>query len=472
MFKRIIKNITYVSTARIVATLVSFAANIFLVRYLGSMKYGIYITVITYVAFFAILTDMGLPTLLLRSGGEDRKSLASRFTETLVLKIFLSVFAFLLMYLIAGMLNYSIEIKQFSIIAFLTTMLVSFSATVRKYFYIFEELSKEAAFVIAKAVLRSCFILILIYLKAPLYYFFFAFLLESTLIASIAFITVFKKYRIRLNFNTRAKDCLFFLWQALPFAAISLLGILHRKIDIIILSKMRNATEVGLYGAAFKFVDVTLFLPAILSSVLLPILSGNYALGEKNEFRETTNKMLNLCITMIIPTVILIIFFSPKFIPFLYKSEFASSSVFLSILSFTFIFMFPNAIMGTVLYALKKQNIILYNTLACFVFNAFINSILIPRYGAYAAAIIAVLTQILLFSLNFIFVSKHLYKIPYVFLFKIPLISALLMSIFLYFTQQYVWISISGALFLYFTLSFLLGSLKVEDIRKFIKLFS
>lgn len=472
MFRRIVKNLTYVTTARIAGSVISFAVNILFVRYLGSSGFGIYITVITYVAFFAILMDMGLRTLLLRSGGEDKKSLASKFTKTLILKFYLSAMAFVLMYVIAGFLDYSIEIRELSIIAFLTSMVLSFSVTVRRFFYIYEDLPKEAIFIIVTPILHACFILILIYLKSPLYIFFIAFMVESIIITFAVLLTVFKKYRIRLNFDTTAKDLVFFLRQALPFAAIALLGRLHKKIDIIMLSKMRNATEVGLYGVAYKFVDATLFLPAILSSVLLPIFSGRYASRQENELREITNKMLNLCITLVLPGVLLLALFSPNLIPFLYGNEFIPSSVFLTILAFTFIFMFPNAIMGTVLYAIKKQNITLYNTFACFVFNFFTNSLVIPRYGAHGAAVTAVLTQILLFTLNFIFLSKEIYTIPYISLFKIPLIAASAMSIFAYFTRGYVWISIPVAVLIYFGLSFLLGSLKIGDIKNFIKLFS
>ena len=472
MFGKIVKNLTYVSIARILAFVISFGINIIFVRYLGSSKLGIYITVITFVAFFGTLMDMGFPTLLLRSGGENKSTLASKFTETIILKIIFSAVAFVLMYVIMGLLDFSTEMREFTMIAFLTAMFASFSITARRFFYIYEDLSKEAIFVIITPIIHTCLILILVQLKSTLFWFFIVFMIESTLMMVVVLFVVFKKYNLKLNFNTTPKDWVFFLWQALPFAAIGILGKLHRKIDIIMLSKLRNDTEVGLYGVAYKFVDVTLFLPAILSSVLLPVFSGYYAQGRENEFREIANKMINLCITLVLPVVVLLVFFSPNLIPFLYGKEFVPSSAFLSILSFAFICMFPNAVMGTILYAIKKQNITLYNTLACFAFNAILNSLLIPRCGAYGSAITAVLTQILLFTLNFSFLSKELYMIPYISLFKIPLISAFSMSIFIFFTRGYVWLSIPGAIFLYFGLSFLLGNLKVRDIRKFLRLFS
>lgn len=472
MFRRIVKNLTYVSTARMVASVIVFLANIIFARYLGSTQYGIYTTVITYVAFFSLLMDMGLTTLLLRAGGEDKKSLNSRLVETFILKLFLSAFAFILMYIIAGFLKYSIQIKQFSIIIFVSYMFISFSVILRRVFYIYEDLIKEAIFVIASPIIRACIILILVYQNRPLSLFFWFFMLESLLMAAIISITVSKKYKLKFKVGTKPKGWIVSLWQALPFAGIALFGRLHKKIDIIMLSKMRNISEVGVYGLAYRFVDATLFLPAILSSVLLPVLSGSSARGEMKEFIEVSNKMLGLSIVLVLPFSLILSLFSTNFIPFLYGQEFLPSSKFLSILSFTFIFMFPNAIMGTVLYALKKQNITLYNTLACFVFNALTNSIFIPRFGGYGAAITAVLTQILMFVLNFFFISKVLYKIPYISLFKAPVISGLLMSVFVYFTKEYVWLSLTGAIFIYFILSLSLGSIKIKDIRNFLKLFT
>ncbi len=182
--------------------------------------------------------------------------------------------------------------------------------------------------------------------------------------------------------------------------------------------------------------------------------------------------MLNICITFVVPVVILLAFFSKNFIPFLYGAEFVRSSALLSILCFTFVFLFPNAVMGTVLYAIKKQSISLYNTIACLVFNATVNVVLIPRFGPYCSAVTAVITQILLFTLNFIFISRIFYRIPYLSLFKVPIVAGFSMALIIYFSKGNVWLSIPASIVIYFGLSFLLGGIKAGDIKGFAKLFS
>ena len=72
-------------------------------------------------------------------------------------------------------------------------------------------------------------------------------------------------------FDTRAWWAL--ARKVLPFAVASALSVLYFRLAVVLMSLLDPGTETGLYGAAFRVIEVLNPLPALLVSAALPVLT-------------------------------------------------------------------------------------------------------------------------------------------------------------------------------------------------------
>src|SRR5690606_22793226 len=61
--------------------------------------------------------------------------------------------------------------------------------------------------------------------------------------------------------------------EAMPFALTYLALTAYSKLDVLLLAQLRSAEDVGLYTAAYKFVDMTQALVIVGAAALLPRLA-------------------------------------------------------------------------------------------------------------------------------------------------------------------------------------------------------
>ena len=64
----------------------------------------------------------------------------------------------------------------------------------------------------------------------------------------------------------------FFIKESFPLLLSGAAIVIYQRIDQVMIGNMLNKTEVGYFATAGKFVDLILFLPAILVQTITPIL--------------------------------------------------------------------------------------------------------------------------------------------------------------------------------------------------------
>ncbi len=226
-----------------------------------------------------------------------------------------------------------------------------------------------------------------VYIILSIFYMYFVFSKGINLqITATKFVTFFRY----LNFSGLRKaynsTYLFFL-SAITYQ-------LYFKIDIILLKKISNPTEVGIYGTAYKFFEVFLFLPAILSGIAFPIVVNFFANGNLIKLKKYLSDLQFRTSVIISIVVVSMIFFSDFLINIFFNDAFASSSRIMQILFLTAFlyclnFIYPIAINSS---GNEKRGIYIYGT--GLVLNVTLNYLFIPKYGAEAAAWITFFSEL------------------------------------------------------------------------------
>ncbi len=260
------------------------------------------------------------------------------------------------------------------------------------------------------------------------------------------------------------------LHRSWPIGLSIAFGLAYFKADTLILSFVRPQSEVGIYGAAYRVLEILITIPFMYAGILLPILSNAFAKKDLSKFKKlVTNSidvMLIFCMPMIAGTWLL----GERIMTLVAGSEFAESGRILSILIIAVAAIYINTVFSHIVVAIDGQRkmIPIYITVAIAIVLGYL--LWIPTYGMWAAAWLTVISEILV-GIGSIVVANKAVKTefkPRVFFTSIA--AALLMSIVVYILQnQFVIIPmISGAL-VYSTALYAMGGIKKETLQEILK---
>ena len=178
-----------------------------------------------------------------------------------------------------------------------------------------------------------------------------------------------------------------------PLGALLLLSAIYFRVDTVILSLYRDASEVGYYGLAYRIIESALFFPAMLGGLLLPRLSEHLSAGAKQRAAQVLGEGVTLALMVAGVGAAIVGIFPAQIIALLSGTDFAPAAPLLQLLAPALIILFAGNIFGFALVALKRQLALLKLYAALVLVNIALNLWLIPQYGAVAAAMTTLITE-------------------------------------------------------------------------------
>jgi len=203
------------------------------------------------------------------------------------------------------------------------------------------------------------------------------------------------------------------LGESYPLMLNHLLATVFWRIDILILTPVVGAFGVGLYSAAYKYIDGLNVIPAYFTLAIFPIMS-RFAADSPDSLARTHRLSLRLLTLLAIPTAVFIFFTAKPLILILGGSDYVPGSVLpLQLLVLSIPIGFMNSVTHYVLIAVNKQKFLTWAFVAGVVFNTVANLLLIPRFGVPAAAITTILSEFALFFPFIWAVHRYIAPIPW-----------------------------------------------------------
>lgn len=89
------------------------------------------------------------------------------------------------------------------------------------------------------------------------------------------------------------------LREGLSFSALRWSGLLHSRLDIVLIERFLGREAVGIYGAAYRLLDVFKLLPNLAETTLLPIVTR--LLGRRTELIESMQRTIKALATLAVP---------------------------------------------------------------------------------------------------------------------------------------------------------------------------
>ena len=201
-----------------------------------------------------------------------------------------------------------------------------------------------------------------------------------------------KETKIRLKFyfdKLIFKDL--FKFSSWMFLSV-IFSALGENLNVFMVSAKLSEFETGIYSAAEKFILPFYVLAASLATVLIPRASELLNLGQVKEF---TKKIIFLQIGLLF--MFIAIFPLANILPFLLGESFTPSVAILKIL------IIASSPLNSVFYPLNKPFIFAFNAFTQLSLQFLLNQKLIPSFYGRGAALSMLITNIIIFITNFLF---------------------------------------------------------------------
>ena len=459
--KKIAYNTIIAAGARVLGLALSLIIVGLITRYLGQEGYGFYATVVSFLYFFTVFSDLGLYAICVRDISKikaDEKKIAS---VAFTLRFFGGLFFFILAPLVALLFPYPIEIKIGILIGALGFWLMSNQQVLIGVFQKYLKVDKAALAEVLGRITQLGLVGFFVWQD-----FGFLFIVSAIIGGSLVnFILVFifsRKY-ISISFDFDFSFWKKILKKSLPLALAVVFTAIYFRIDTIMLSLMKPASHVGIYGLAYKILESLLFFPAMFVGLVVPLMS-KYVFSNLKKFIKVTQEALNVLLILIVPMVFGVFLLSEKIINLVGGEEFLPSAGVLKILIFAAAAIFLGALFSNMIISFEKQKNLTYIYGFGVIVNLTANFILIPDYSYYGAAIATVVTELLALILMVVVVYKNISVLPSFKDFYKYLIAGLAMVLPLYFLNLNLFILIILGGLVYFGFLWLLGGISKNQI--------
>jgi O-antigen/teichoic acid export membrane protein len=188
-------------------------------------------------------------------------------------------------------------------------------------------------------------------------------------------------------------------WRRLALGSLVLgmaiaLGQVYFRVDALLLALIRSPFEVGLYGAAYKFIELSELVVVALALTVFPPLARFVAVGDARA-RELVQKAFDVMLAAAAPLAVLMVVFAGPIMLVSAGPEFREGADALRLLGPYVLFSFVNGLFFRVLMAFGRDRLLLGLTSSFLTANVVLNLIFLPMYGFRAAAVITVATEAL-----------------------------------------------------------------------------
>ncbi len=455
-------------SGKIVSTLLGLAAIFMMTRYLGQEKFGWYITATSFLQFIAILIDFGLIPVTSQMLSEPEFEKNTLFKNLLGFR-FATALLLLLAPILAMFFPYPPEVKiaiTFTTISFfcicINQIFVGFYQNrLQTYINTAGELLGRVALVAGIGLLvkgQSSFLPIMG-----------AIVVASVIYTLFLWITARKRTDVGIAYDPQ-------IWRAIakkmwPIAISIIFNTVYLRGDTILLSLFKTQNEVGLYGSAYRVLDIYTQMAMLIMGLMLPIMAFYWSRGLKKEFKKYYQQSFDIIMLIAIPVLFFTMLFGKQIMLLIAGKEFVSAGLPLQILSLAVFGVYLGGVFGHTAVSIncQKQAMSIYISDAVITLAGYL--FFIPLFGMYGAACMTVFSEFYA-GIGLFLVVRHYSqtKLQYKTLGKI-IVCGLIMALALWpLKQSNIFYAILIAPIIYFMSIICLQVVSTETIKEIISI--
>jgi O-antigen/teichoic acid export membrane protein len=407
--RRVIGNLASLLTSEVVNRATTFVLYALVARYLGAFEFGQLSLALTLFAIAQVLAGVGLKTLIAREVAKDRTKTDRYLVNGSVIVVacsLLSMTALLVFVRLAGyspgtasaILLLSLGVLPFSL-SFINKAV--FQAWERMHYIAWANVPVHVAKVgLAFLLLRQGHCLFKLIL-----------LLLACYVAILVLEWWLLQYIVRPRLRIDRRFCLTMIRSTSPFLGITVVMAINANLDLLLLSRLTDETQVGLYSAAAQLTIPLIIIYEKTMLSVFPEMCRRFAIGIVG-LKRISEKVLELLLAIALPAVVGLSFLAePAFLLLYGNADFLLASPALRILVWTLIMWAFNHVLGRALVASLREKVTLRIVVTTTLMKLLLGLVLISQYGLLGAAVTALLTATVDFLLHYASVSRYIARI-------------------------------------------------------------
>jgi len=215
------------------------------------------------------------------------------------------------------------------------------------------------------------------------------------------------KHDIQLRFRSfRISELKPVLKAAIPLGLAVIFNFMYDKIDVLLISKMKDFNEVAFYNIGYGiYKSATIGFSFLLVAGFTRISAvSNDKTAVKAFFKDHLKIITIICVII----TILMFILSNVIVNLFYTDRYSGASIVIKILAFGFIGMGLNNLTGITLNGMGFFKTVMYITIYGLIVNVLLNIFFIPFYGIKAASAVSVITEYVVFFIQYYYLRKIL----------------------------------------------------------------
>lgn len=410
--QKVAKGSSIIFIGSIVSLLPAFIGRIIITRVWTRSDYGLFSLALAVLTICTVISTLGLIQGVSRNIAYVRgKKEYAKITDIISASIFVSFIASIIVGIVLFLSSEMISEYIFHETALVTPLkiysiaipLLTVINVIVSIFRGFDQIKPLVYFQqILLNVLFPVFLIIVIFLKLPFTYVFYAYLasIAITLILLIVYslrqVKTLTMFSLKFVRSPVSRELLIF---SLPLLLSAVLVSLLFWTDTLMLGSIKNTSNVGLYNAAHPSANFICFPLSALLLIYMPIFSGLYAQNKFGEIKRNYKILTKWLCSATFPLFAVLFLYPEQVLTFLFGSSYAPSADALRILSLGF--MINNFVgpCGASLIGMGKSRFVMFSSLSMAIINIILNGAFIPFFGIIGAA---TATSISLISINLV----------------------------------------------------------------------
>jgi O-antigen/teichoic acid export membrane protein len=199
------------------------------------------------------------------------------------------------------------------------------------------------------------------------------------------------------------------------------------RVDTVLIALLRPASEVGLYGAAYKFIELTQGLVFTVFISLFPTLTS-FAARRDARFSSLAQKGFDVVVAAALPLTLAMAFAARPLLEATAGNRYGAAASALQILALYPLVAFANGLLWRILIATHKERILLAVALTILALNVVLNLVFIPLYGYKAAAVTSIASEACSLAVGVVVVRRYVGFLPRLDYLPVVLFAGLVMA--------------------------------------------
>lgn len=436
-----------------------------LTKLLGPAGFGELTVVLNFIAIFAVLVDFGLTLTTVQLISEKQADENALIGNLFSIRVLSSVLFLSIAPIIAIFFPYTQLVKLAIAVGAVSYL---FGTTAQLFIGIFQKRLLISRAIIAELINRLLVLfgaLLLPYFHVGVMEVMWLFVLGN--IGQLLTIVFFASKHITISFRFNWATWKKILLRSWPIGASIFFNLIYLRGDILFLSLFRSSEEIGIYGVAYKIIDVMTVIPVMYMGLILPVLVHAWSEQNKKQFYATLQTAFDFFSLIAIPFIFGVIATGVPLMTFIFGEEFSEAGRVLAILGPAASVVFFGSLFGHAVVGINKQKqmVVGYALVAVITIIGYL--LFIPQFGIWAAAWWTLIAEVLITLITFAVVF-HVSKFkPSLQLTGKSLIASALMFGGMYLLPHvHVLLSIMIGCIIYYVIMHLLGGPKLSEAAK------